>query len=103
MSMNSFDSESGVFCVLINDNGEGWHSPWSILADAPVTWTIMRGAETRKYFLDNVGELWTDMQPKGRSSGTRHEATHRHLRGVTLRVASSPVSVGPSCELENSG
>ncbi len=104
MSINSFDSESGAFCALINGNGEDRHSPWSIFADAPVAWTVMRSTGTRQSFLDDVGELWVDMQPKSWSSGIRHhEAPHRHLRGVILRVVSPPVSAGPPCELDASG
>ncbi|MDJ0346528.1 MbtH family protein [Streptomyces sp. H10-C2] len=59
---NPFDSEDGVFLVLVND--EGQHSLWPGFAEVPAGWAVALGEGTRQECLDYINENWTDLRPK---------------------------------------
>lgn len=62
MTTNPFESEDGVYLVLIND--EGQYSLWPAFADVPAGWTVAQTEATRKASLDFIEENWTDMRPR---------------------------------------
>jgi MbtH protein len=59
---NPFEDETGVFHVLVND--EGQHSLWPSFRDPPAGWTIVHKSDTRAACLDYIEKNWTDMRPK---------------------------------------
>ncbi|MFD4260458.1 MbtH family protein [Streptomyces sp. NPDC058534] len=59
---NPFDDESGVYLVLVND--EGQHSLWPSFVDVPAGWTVVHGEDTRAACLAYVEKHWTDLRPK---------------------------------------
>jgi MbtH protein len=59
---NPFEDESGVFHVLVND--EGQHSLWPSFKDVPAGWTIVHKSDTRAACLDYIEKNWTDLRPK---------------------------------------
>lgn len=59
---NPFDEPSGMFVVLIND--EGQYSLWPNFAAVPSGWQIVHGPDTREACLNHVEANWTDMRPK---------------------------------------
>ncbi|MBS9534541.1 MbtH family protein [Mycobacterium sp. M1] len=61
MSTNPFDDDSGVFHVLVND--EGQHSLWPEFAEVPAGWRVVFGPGGRASCLAYVDENWTDMRP----------------------------------------
>ena len=56
------DDKTGVFLVLVND--EGQHSLWPQFAAVPAGWNIAFGPDSRPACLDYVEQNWTDMRPK---------------------------------------
>ena len=58
---NPFDEESGIFVVLIND--EGQYSLWPKFASIPAGWTVRFGPEIRQACLDFITTQWVDMRP----------------------------------------
>ncbi|MGB7794901.1 MAG: MbtH family protein [Pseudonocardiaceae bacterium] len=58
---NPFDDESGIFHVLVND--EGQHSLWPTFADVPAGWSIVLASTDRRSCVNYVDEHWTDMRP----------------------------------------
>ncbi|MDL5206030.1 MbtH family protein [Streptomyces sp. ALI-76-A] len=58
---NPFDDETGVFHVLVND--EGQHSLWPSFAEVPAGWTVALHDTARRSALDFIEERWTDMRP----------------------------------------
>ena len=58
---NPFEDESGVYHVLIND--EGQHSLWPTFVDVPKGWMIVHKADTRAACLEFINRNWTDMRP----------------------------------------
>ncbi|GGZ65363.1 protein mbtH [Streptomyces inusitatus] len=61
--MNPFDDDSGLFKVLVNN--EGQHSLWPSFADVPQGWRVMLDDTSRAECLDYVESNWTDMRPAG--------------------------------------
>ncbi|GAA2268173.1 MbtH family protein [Streptomyces amakusaensis] len=61
--MNPFDDDSGIFKVLVND--EGQHSLWPSFADVPQGWRVILDDTSRAECLDYVENNWTDMRPAG--------------------------------------
>jgi MbtH protein len=59
---NPFENEEGVYCVLIND--EGQYSLWPTFIKVPAGWTVAHQQDTRKACLAYIEEHWTDMRPK---------------------------------------
>lgn len=59
--MNPFDDDSGLFKVLVND--EGQHSLWPSFADVPQGWRVMLDDTSRADCIDYVESNWTDMRP----------------------------------------
>ena len=59
---NPFENEDGVYCVLINH--EGQYSLWPQFIKVPAGWNVMIQDATRKACLDYINEHWTDMRPK---------------------------------------
>ncbi|MEU6447304.1 MbtH family protein [Streptomyces sp. NPDC048232] len=59
---NPFDDESGVYLVLVND--EGQHSLWPSFVEVPAGWTVVHGEDTRAACLAYVEKHWTDLRPK---------------------------------------
>jgi MbtH protein len=62
MMTNPFEDESGVYHVLIND--EGQYSLWPSFKEVPAGWTIVVKSETRSACLDYINKNWTDMRPR---------------------------------------
>lgn len=62
MQLNPFDDDSGVFFVLVNN--EGQHSVWPIFADVPDGWRAVYGAADRPACLDYIEQNWPDIRPK---------------------------------------
>lgn len=71
---NPFDDESGVFLVLVND--EGQHSLWPRFADVPAGWTAAFGPDSRAACLAHIETNWTDLRPKSLIAATEGPATH---------------------------
>lgn len=58
---NPFETETGRFHVLVND--EGQHSLWPESIDIPAGWRADFGPSDRRACLDYVDAHWTDMRP----------------------------------------
>lgn len=58
---NPFEDESGVYHVLINE--EGQHSLWPSFIDVPAGWTIVHQSDSRAACLEFINQHWTDMRP----------------------------------------
>jgi MbtH protein len=58
---NPFEDESGVYHVLIND--EGQHSLWPSFINVPEGWTVVHRSENRTACLEFIDKNWTDMRP----------------------------------------
>ena len=59
---NLLDNESGVFFVLVND--EGQHSLWPNGLDVPKGWKVVHGPDGRQNCLAYIKEHWVDMRPE---------------------------------------
>jgi MbtH protein len=59
---NPFENETGVFHVLIND--EGQHSLWPSFVAIPSGWTVALESRDRTACIEFINEHWTDMRPK---------------------------------------
>jgi MbtH protein len=68
---NPFETETGSFQVLVND--EGQHSLWPEFIDIPAGWHTVFGPADRRTCLDYVDTNWTDMRPLSLVS-VMHEA-----------------------------
>ncbi|MFE7275210.1 MbtH family protein [Streptomyces sp. NPDC057623] len=66
---NPFDDESGVFRVLVND--EGQHSLWPDFAPVPEGWQSVHGPDGRAACLEYVERHWTDMRPRSLAEAMR--------------------------------
>ncbi|MER5935697.1 MbtH family protein [Streptomyces sp. NPDC001928] len=66
---NPFDDDSGVFRVLVND--EGQHSLWPDFAPVPDGWSTVHGPADRAACLDYVERHWTDMRPRSLAEAMR--------------------------------
>jgi MbtH protein len=62
MATNPFESENGVYHVLVND--EGQHSIWPAFVPVPNGWNIVHKSDTRAACLEFVEKNWTDLRPK---------------------------------------
>ncbi|MGK9171103.1 MbtH family protein [Inquilinus limosus] len=58
---NPFETETGSFHVLVND--EGQHSLWPEFIDIPAGWHTVFGPADRRACLNYVDTNWTDMRP----------------------------------------
>lgn len=58
---NPFDDESGVFLVLVND--EGQYSLWPDFIDVPPGWKQVGPTGSRDECSAWIDENWTDMRP----------------------------------------
>ena len=58
---NPFETEDGVFHVLVND--EGQHSLWPSFVDVPAGWRVVHNSDTRPACLEYIERNWTDMRP----------------------------------------
>ncbi|WP_411090937.1 MbtH family protein [Streptomyces sp. 049-1] len=68
---NPFDDESGVYLVLVND--EGQHSLWPSFVEVPAGWTVVHGEDTRAACLAYVEKHWTDLRPRSLIEATASE------------------------------
>ncbi len=59
---NPFEDETGVYLVLVND--EGQHSLWPEFREIPAGWTAVGTRGERKQCLEWIDKNWTDMRPK---------------------------------------
>ena len=59
---NPFEDESGVYHVLVNE--EGQYSLWPSFKDVPQGWTIAKKSDSRAACLEYINQNWTDMRPK---------------------------------------
>ncbi|KUO05287.1 MbtH family protein [Streptomyces sp. NPDC008086] len=66
---NPFDDDSGVFRVLVND--EGQHSLWPDFAPIPAGWSSVHGPAAREACLEYVERHWTDMRPRSLAEAMR--------------------------------
>lgn len=66
---NPFDDDSGVFRVLVND--EGQHSLWPDFAPVPDGWTSVHGPDGRAACLEYIERNWTDMRPRSLAEAMR--------------------------------
>lgn len=66
---NPFDDDSGVFRVLVND--EGQHSLWPDFAPIPAGWSSVHGPAARAACLEYVERHWTDMRPRSLAEAMR--------------------------------
>ncbi|MFD3519139.1 MbtH family protein [Streptomyces sp. NPDC058653] len=69
---NPFDDESGIFLVLVND--EGQHSLWPRFADVPDGWNTTFGPDSRAACLAHIEATWTDLRPKSLIAATEGPA-----------------------------
>jgi MbtH protein len=67
---NPFDDQSGMFVVLINDQGQ--YSLWPAAAEIPAGWSIACEQDGRDACVEYVAKNWTDMRP--RTAGDVHLA-----------------------------
>jgi MbtH protein len=58
---NPFEDESGIYHVLINE--EGQHSLWPSFIAVPQGWTIIHQSDSRAACLEFINQNWTDMRP----------------------------------------
>jgi MbtH protein len=58
---NPFENESGIYRVLVNE--EGQHSLWPQFIAVPSGWTIIYGPDRRPACLEFINNHWTDMRP----------------------------------------
>jgi MbtH protein len=80
---NPFEDESGVYHVLLND--EGQHSLWPTFVDTPVGWTVVHKSDTRAACLEFINKNWTDMRPRTlieKMEQLEKEQTIRHTPGT---------------------
>ncbi|CAL9325841.1 MbtH family protein [Streptomyces olindensis] len=66
---NPFDDDSGVFRVLVND--EGQYSLWPDFAPVPAGWESVHGPDTRTACLEHIERNWTDMRPRSLAEAMR--------------------------------
>ncbi|MEU0110022.1 MULTISPECIES: MbtH family protein [unclassified Streptomyces] len=66
---NPFDDDSGVFRVLVND--EGQYSLWPDFAAVPAGWESVHGPDTRTACLEHIERNWTDMRPRSLAEAMR--------------------------------
>ncbi|MDC0766871.1 MbtH family protein [Streptomyces sp. HD] len=66
---NPFDDDSGVFRVLVNE--EGQHSLWPDFAPVPDGWTSAHGPAGRVACLEYIERHWTDMRPRSLAEAMR--------------------------------
>ncbi|SDT16904.1 MbtH protein [Pseudomonas umsongensis] len=59
---NPFEIESGIFYVLVNN--EGQHSLWPDCVATPAGWQRVFGPDSRDNCLSFIGENWIDLKPK---------------------------------------
>jgi MbtH protein len=59
---NPFDDQSGMFVVLINDQGQ--YSLWPAAAEIPAGWSIACEQDGRDACIEYVAKNWTDMRPR---------------------------------------
>jgi MbtH protein len=59
---NPFDDNSGVFFVLVNE--EGQHSLWPNFAAIPSGWQSVFGPASRDECANYVENHWVDMRPQ---------------------------------------
>jgi MbtH protein len=59
---NPFESETGEFLVLVND--EDQYSLWPAFRDPPAGWRRAGVSGARQTCLDWIEANWTDMRPK---------------------------------------
>jgi MbtH protein len=59
---NPFDDQSGMFVVLINDQGQ--YSLWPAAAEIPAGWSIACEQDGRDACVEYVAKNWTDMRPR---------------------------------------
>jgi MbtH protein len=62
MISNPFESETRVYLVLSNE--EGQHSLWPAEIAAPAGWERLYGPEVKASCLAFVERNWTDMRPR---------------------------------------
>jgi uncharacterized protein YbdZ (MbtH family) len=58
---NPFEDDTGVYHVLINE--EGQHSLWPQFIAVPAGWKIALDSSSRSVCLQYINEHWTDMRP----------------------------------------
>ncbi|MFE0250746.1 MbtH family protein [Streptomyces sp. NPDC059010] len=66
---NPFDDDSGVFRVLVND--EGQHSLWPDFVPVPDGWSCVHGPADRAACLEYIERHWTDMRPRSLAEAMR--------------------------------
>jgi MbtH protein len=59
---NPFEDVNGVYCVLVND--EGQYSLWPTFLPTPDGWAIIGPEGNRQTCLAWIEGIWTDMRPK---------------------------------------
>jgi MbtH protein len=58
---NPFENEAGIYCVLIND--EGQHSLWPDFVAVPAGWHTAFGPGSRAECLSFIATSWQDLRP----------------------------------------
>ncbi|MEU9101841.1 MbtH family protein [Streptomyces sp. NPDC048361] len=58
---NPFETKTGTYLVLTNE--EGQHSLWPNSIAAPAGWPVTRGDGTRQACPDHIERTWKDMRP----------------------------------------
>ena len=74
---NPFENESGVYHVLVNE--EGQHSLWPSFIDVPAGWTIVHASDTRAACLDFINQNWTDMRPRSLIEAMKRSSESGHM------------------------
>lgn len=59
---NPFEQEEGIYCVLMND--EGQYSLWPSYIAVPAGWTVVLENETRQACMKLISSRWTDLRPR---------------------------------------
>ncbi|HEX2691559.1 MAG TPA: MbtH family protein [Kofleriaceae bacterium] len=72
---NPFENESGVYRVLVND--EGQHSLWPDFVAIPDGWRAVFGPEARAACLDFIATNWTDLRPQSLIRASQDPAQRR--------------------------
>lgn len=62
MTVNPFDADTAMLCVLVND--EEQHSLWPSSVDVPHGWRVVFGPDIRANSLRYVDENWIDLRPR---------------------------------------
>jgi MbtH protein len=94
VATNPFEDDSGVYHVLINE--EGQHSLWPTFVAVPNGWTIIHKSDTRAACLEFIEKNWTDMRPNSLIKAMNEMAQNDNSEGDRLASPAKPETAMPT-------